>query len=65
MTRKISVPDMHCEHCVKRISNALTAAKLNFSVSLEEKTVSIEGCEHCLATAITELEDLGFSPTAL
>lgn len=65
MTRKISVPDMHCENCVKRISNALTAAKLNFTVSLEEKTVSIEGCEHCLATAITELEDLGFTPTAL
>lgn len=65
MTRKISVPDMHCENCVKRINNALTDAKLNFSVSLEEKTVTIEGCEHCLATALTEIEDLGFTPVVL
>lgn len=65
MTRKISVPDMHCENCVKRINNALTEAKLNFTVSLEEKTVIIDGCEHCLATALTELEDLGFTPTVL
>ena len=30
----ISVPDMMCENCVKRITNALTAAELKFSVSL-------------------------------
>ena len=29
----ISVPDMMCENCVKRITNALTAAELKFSVS--------------------------------
>ena len=65
MERKISVPDMHCENCVKRINNALSEAKLNFSVSLEEKTVTVNGCEHCLATAVTELEDLGFTPAVL
>ena len=27
----ISVPDMMCENCVKRITNALTAAELKFS----------------------------------
>lgn len=26
----ISVPDMMCENCVKRITNALTAAELKF-----------------------------------
>ncbi|MDD5930961.1 MAG: heavy metal-associated domain-containing protein [Oscillospiraceae bacterium] len=58
----ISVPDMMCENCVKRITNALSAAELNFSVELSSKTVSIDGCEHCVKTALEELEDLGFTP---
>ena len=59
---KIGVPDMMCENCVKRITNALTEADLKFSVSLEEKTVTIDGCENCVKTAVSELEDLGFTP---
>ena len=62
MIYKINVPDMHCENCVKRINNALGEAGIKFSVSLEEKTVTVDGCEHCLSTALTELEDLGFTP---
>ena len=58
----ISVPDMMCENCVKRITNALTEAQLKFTVSLESKSVSIDGCQHCLKTAMEELEDLGFTP---
>ena len=76
MERVISVPDMHCDACVKRITNALNAAsadivimskdaELKFSVSLENKTVTIDGCEHCLKTAVNELEDLGFTPKCL
>lgn len=65
MERVISVPDMHCDACVKRITNALNVAGLKFSVSLENKTVTIDGCEHCLATALQEIEDLGFTPKAL
>ncbi|MGN0493549.1 MAG: heavy-metal-associated domain-containing protein [Acutalibacteraceae bacterium] len=65
MERKISVPDMHCDACVRRITNALNAAELKFTISLEDKTVTIDGCEHCLNTALAELEDLGFTPTAL
>ena len=61
---KISVPDMMCENCVKRITNALNEAELKFNVSLADKTVTIDGCEHCLKTAMDELEDLGFSPEA-
>ena len=59
---KFAVPDMMCENCVKRITNALTEADLKFSVSLEEKTVTIDGCENCVKTAVSELEDLGFTP---
>ena len=58
----ISVPDMMCENCVKRITTALTDAELKCSVSLADKTVTIDGCQHCLATAMSELEDLGFTP---
>ena len=59
---KIAVPDMMCENCVKRITNALTESDLQFSVSLEEKTVTIDGCENCVKTAVSELEDLVFTP---
>ncbi len=62
MKNVIHVPDMQCENCVKRIENALKAAGLNFTVSLADKTVTVEGCENCLKTALNELEDLGFTP---
>lgn len=58
----ISVPDMMCENCVKRITNALNEAELKFSVELASKTVTIDGCQHCVKTAVEELEDLGFTP---
>ena len=60
--KTIKVPDMMCENCVKRITNALTEAELKFGVELESKTVTIDGCQHCLKTALEELEDLGFTP---
>ena len=57
----IKVPEMMCQNCVRRITDALNAAQLKFSVELESKTVTIDGCQHCVATAVSELEDLGFS----
>lgn len=56
---------MHCNACVNRITKALTAEKLDFTVSLEDKTVTVNGCEHCLKTALDTLNDLGFTPAAL
>lgn len=61
----LKVDDMHCGKCVERITKALTEADLKFEVSLEDKTVSIDGCEHCVKTAIEELDDLGFEAVAL
>ena len=58
----ISVPDMMCENCVKRITTALAEADLKFTVSLADKTVTIDGCQNCVKTAVGELEDLGFTP---
>lgn len=58
--RVLKVEDMHCEKCVERITKALSEAGLTFQVSLEDKTVSIDGCDQCVKTAKEELEDLGF-----
>ncbi len=56
----IKAEDMHCEKCVARIDKAMTEAGLDFTVNLEDKTVSIDGCEHCVKTALEILDDLGF-----
>ena len=56
----IKVEDMHCQKCVERITKLLTEEGLDFSVNLEEKTVAINGCEHCVKTALEALDDLGF-----
>ena len=58
----IKVPDMMCENCVRRITEALTAAELKFEVNLADKNVVIDGCQHCVKPAVGELEDLGFTP---
>ena len=56
----IKVADMHCEKCGERITKILTEEGLKFSISLAEKTVTIDGCDHCLKTALDALDDLGF-----
>ena len=45
---------------VYRNLNLLTEEGLDFSVSLSDKTVTINGCEHCVKTALNALDDLGF-----
>ena len=52
------VPEMHCGKCVTRIQNALGALGVEFSVSLDDKTVSAEGDK---AAIVAALDDLGFS----
>lgn len=56
----LKAEDMHCEKCVARITKALEAAELDFQVNLGEKTVTIDGCEHCVAKAKEIMDDLGF-----
>ena len=56
----IKAEDMHCEKCVARISKAMDEAGLNYSVDLANQTVTIDGCEHCVKTALEILDDLGF-----
>ena len=59
----LKIEDMHCEKCVERITKILTEDDLDFQVSLTDKTVTIDGCEHCVKTAIEALDDLGFEAT--
>ena len=56
----LKAEDMHCEKCVERISKAMDTAELNYKVSLEDKTVTIDGCENCVAKAREIMDDLGF-----
>ncbi len=55
----VKVLGMSCEHCKKRVENALLAlGAKNVSVNLESKSVCFEGVS--LESAITAIEDLGF-----
>lgn len=56
----LKVGQMHCEMCVGRITKALEAAGVDFTVSLEDKTVTVNGGEDAVKTAVEELDDLGF-----
>ena len=56
----LKVEGMHCEGCVKRVTEGLKAADIAAEVSLENKTVSFEGDASVVKTAISEIEDLGF-----
>ncbi len=55
---EIEVKGMHCQMCVKRISDALKEAEIEAVVSLETKTVSVN--EKDIERAKEEIEDLGF-----
>lgn len=56
----LKVEGMMCEGCVKRVVEGLKEAGITAEVSLENKTVSFEGDEQAVKTAISEIEDLGF-----
>jgi copper chaperone len=56
--KTLKVPDMHCEKCVERISGALSAKGIDFTVSLTNKTVDVDSEK--VSGAIEALDDLGF-----
>ena len=45
----IMIKDMNCEHCKMRIEKALNLEHINCEISLENKTVTIEGNSDLLA----------------
>lgn len=56
----LKVDGMHCGKCVARIEKAMKEDEIAVTVSLEDKTVTVDGCEHCVKKAIEVLDDLGF-----
>jgi len=56
----LQVPQMSCEHCVARITKALTEENIDFIVSLENKTVQINGDNSNVSKAIEALDDIGY-----
>ena len=62
MKKVILVPDMHCEHCVKRIAKAMEELGVEATVDLQKTTVTLEGEALSLKTAVEEIYDLGFTP---
>lgn len=60
----LKVKEMSCNHCVERIHKALEEVQIKHTVDLDSKTVTIDGCESCVKTAIEELSDIGFTAEA-
>lgn len=52
--------NMHCEKCAERITKAMAKAEIDVQVSLENKTVTVNGCGNCVKKAKEILDDLGF-----
>ncbi len=59
----LNVKEMSCNHCVERIGKVLESAGIKHSIDLGTKTVTIDGCENCVKTAISELDAIGFTAT--
>lgn len=59
---KIYCEEMMCGHCVSRIETALAGSKINHTVDLSEKLVTVDGDEACIHEALELLDDLGFAP---
>ncbi|MDD4104738.1 MAG: heavy-metal-associated domain-containing protein [Eubacteriales bacterium] len=56
----LNVPDMHCESCLARITNAFDREKVKFSASLNTRTVAVQGDEATVQKALELLDELGF-----
>ena len=57
---KVLSVDMHCEMCVKRVTKALNEQNLDFSVSLADKTVTVNGSDEDVQKAVKALDTIGF-----
>ena len=56
----LKIPTMSCEHCVKRIAECLTENEIAYEIDLDQKLVRIDGCDNCVAKALTALADIGY-----
>ncbi len=59
----LNIKEMSCNHCVQRINALLENLSIKHSISLEDKTVTIDGSLDEIKRAIEELDDIGFTAT--
>lgn len=57
---KVLSVDMKCEMCVKRVTKALNDQGLDFTVSLNDKTVTVNGSDDDVQKAVKALDAIGF-----
>jgi copper chaperone CopZ len=65
MKTVLSVPDMHCDNCVARITKAFSKESILFLPNLTDKTVLVYGDECIVQRAIDILDDLGFDASII
>lgn len=61
----LNVPDIHCNKCIERITQALTEEKIVFNANLQFKTVGVNGPKETVEKAISILDDLGFDASII
>ncbi len=61
----LNVPDIHCNKCIERITQALTEEKIVFNANLQSKTVGVNGPKETVEKAISILGDLGFDASII
>ena len=61
----LKVKNMSCEHCVKRINEALDSAKIKHEINLSNKTVKVEADKIELLEVFDILETLSYEAELL
>lgn len=61
MKHIIFVKDMSCEHCVKRISEALSETRVDFEINLERQAVIVEGRNDIVHIAKMAIREVGYT----
>jgi copper chaperone len=56
----LKVNNMTCEHCVKRINDALDEAKIKHEINLSDKSVKVEADKMELLEVFDSLESMGY-----
>lgn len=56
----LKVNNMTCEHCVKRINEALNEAKIKHEINLSDKSVKVEADKMELLEVFDSLESMGY-----
>lgn len=61
--KTLHIKEMSCNHCVQRIGALLDDLHVKHTISLEDKTVTVDTENVELEKVIDELDDIGFTAT--